>query len=274
MFPGYLLALREGLEAALIIGMVLSALHKTGRRALASAIWWGVGSAALVGVGVAVLLTRWGLTLAGHAGAAFEGATMFAAAGILTWMLFWMKGHAADLQQTVAQRVAAAAGQGNARALYGLAFFAVLREGLELALFLSAAAFTSTAAQTAFGALLGLATAAGLGWALFTATLRLNLRRFFRVTTVLLFLFAAGLVANGVHEWNEIGWIPAGIEHLWNTATLLREASPLGSVLTALFGYRASPSLSAVLAYVGYIAAAATGLRFTHRPTDGSTQML
>ncbi len=266
MFPSYLLALREGIEAALIIGVVLSALRKTGQAALVSAVWWGVGSAALVGAGAAFLLTRWGLTLEGHASAAFEGATMFAAAGILTWMLFWMKGHAADLQRTVTQRVAAAAGQGSARALYGLAFFAVLREGLELALFLSAAAFTSTAAQTASGALLGLATAALLGWALFTATLRLNLRRFFQVTTVLLFLFAAGLIANGVHEWNEIGWIPAGVEHLWNTAGLLRDASPLGSVLTALFGYRASPSLSAVLAYGGYMATVAAALRLTRRP--------
>jgi len=270
VLPSYLLALREGLEAALIIGVVLGALRKTGRSALAMPVLWGIGVAAALSTAAAILLTRWGLEMEGKAGLAFEGATMLIAAGILTWVLFWMKSHASTLQRTVASRVAAAAGRGNAGALFGLAFFAVLREGLELALFLTAAAFTSTAAQTASGALLGLATAVVLGWALFAATVRMDIRRFFQVTTALLFLFAAGLVANGVHEWNEIGWIPVWVEHLWNTGAVLSEASPLGSVLKALFGYRAAPSLSVVLAYGGYAGLVAAGLWLTRRPPERS----
>ena len=266
MFPSYLLALREGLEAALIIGIVVGALHKTNHTTLMAPVWWGLGTAALLSAAAAVFLTHWGLGMEGTASAAFEGATMLVAAALLTWMLFWMQRHAPDLQQTVTRQAAHAVQRGKAGALFGLAFFAVLREGLELALFLTAAAFTSTAAHTALGALLGLATAAALGWALFTTTLRLDLRRFFQATTVLLFLFAAGLVANGVYEWNEIGWIPVGVERLWNTSALVSDTSLVGSTLHMLFGYRASPSLSALLAYGGYIVAVALGLWLTRRP--------
>jgi high-affinity iron transporter len=123
---------------------------------------------------------------------------------------------------------------------------------VELALFLAAAAFSSSGPQTAPGALLGLGTAALLGWALFASTLRLNLRRFFQVTGVLLVFFAAGLVAHSLNEFNQLGWVPSVIGHIWNINRILNDQSTFGQVMATLFGYNASPSLTEALAYAGY----------------------
>ncbi len=109
-----------------------------------------------------------------------------------------------------------------------LAFLAVFREGIELALFLTAATFASDAQQTLFGAILGLFAAVVLGWLMFATTIRLNLRRFFLITGALLILFSAGLVARSVHEFNEVGWIPPVIEHVWDTSFLVSESSTGG----------------------------------------------
>jgi high-affinity iron transporter len=146
-----------------------------------------------------------------------------------------------------------------------LAFLAVVREGIELALFLTAATFASDPQSTILGLLLGLGVAVLLGWSLFTSTLRLNLRRFFQVTGFLLILFAAGLVAHGVHEFNEVGWIPPVIEHVWNVNPILDENSTLGLMLKALFGYNGNPSLTEVLAYLAYYILIFFSLRSANR---------
>jgi high-affinity iron transporter len=127
-----------------------------------------------------------------------------------------------------------------------------LREGIELALFLTAAALTATAGATIVGGLIGLGAAAVAGWLLFATTSRLDLRTFFRVTSALLIVFAAGLVAYGVHEFNEAGLIPPVIEHVWDLNPILDENSGVGQVLKALLGYNGNPSLTEVLAYAGY----------------------
>lgn len=253
MLAAYLLALREGLEAALILGILLGALRKLNRRDLAPQIWLGAGSAALVALIAAFALYRLGVELEGRPEEIFEGITMLLAAGVLTWMVFWMSTHAPRLRQELEAEVHEAA-QGTVRwGLFGVAFLAVVREGLELALFLTATTFASGLSDTLWGSLLGLGTAALLGWSLFASLINLDLRRFFQVTTVLLLLFAAGLVAHGVHEFNEAGWIPAIIEHVWDLNAVLPEKSFLGQVLTALFGYNANPSLTEVLAYLAYL---------------------
>ncbi|HEX7542256.1 MAG TPA: FTR1 family protein, partial [Anaerolineales bacterium] len=144
--------------------------------------------------------------------------------------------------------------------LFGLAFIAVLREGVELALFLTAATFSSSAPQTILGALLGLGTAVLLGWSFFATTIRLDLRRFFQVTGFLLLLFAAGLVARGVSELVLVGWIPALIEHVWDLGGMVSAESVLGQTLGALFGYSTSPSLMQVLAYATYLGIVLLGL--------------
>jgi high-affinity iron transporter len=275
MLPSYILSLREGLEAALIIGIVLGALRQMHRRDLASAIWAGAGSAALLSLLTAILLTRLGLELKDPAEAIFEGITMLLAAGILTWMIFWMSRRARNMKTELESGVQRTS-QAGKWSLFGLAFIAVLREGVELALFLTAATFSSSARQTILGALLGLGTAILLGWSFFATTVRLDLRRFFQVTGFLLLLFAAGLAARGAGELVEVGWIPALIEHVWNLGGVVSMSSVLGETLSALFGYSASPSLMQVLAYAAYFGVVLLGLRATgHRrrpePVPAST---
>jgi len=260
MLPTYLLSLREGLEAALIIGIVLGALSKIRRSDLAPAVWLGALSAVGVSILTAILLTSFGMSLEAEAEQIFEGITMLIAAGILTWMIFWMRKQARFLKSELeagVNKAAASAGKGS---MFWLAFIAVVREGIELALFITAAFFagdrsqvTSNIIQTLVGTILGLGTAILLGWTLFATTVRLDLRRFFQATSILLILFAAGLVAHGVHEFNEVGWIPAVVEHIWDVNALVDENSIVGQLLRRLFGYNGNPSLTEMIAYFAYL---------------------
>ena len=138
--------------------------------------------------------------------------------------------------------------------MFALAFLAVFREGIELALFLLAARLTSSPLQTVSGALLGLISAGILGWVLFTSTMKLSLRNFFGATNVLLIIFAAGLVGLGVHEFNEAGIIPSVIENVWDLNGILSDKGEVGLLLKALVGYNGNPSLTEVAAYLTYLA--------------------
>jgi high-affinity iron transporter len=261
LLSSYILSFREGLEAALIIGIVLGALRQARRRDLSNSVWFGAGGAALLSLITAVLLTHLGLELKDPAEAIFEATTMLLAASILSWMIIWMSQRARHLKSDLESGVQKASQTGK-WSLFGLAFLAVLREGVELALFLTAAVFSSGARQTVLGALFGLGTAVLLGWSLFAASLRLNLRRFFQVTGILLIFFAAGLVAHSLHEFNELGWVPPVIEHIWNLNSILNDQSTLGQLLSALFGYNSSPSLTEILAYVLYFGVVVLGLQW------------
>jgi high-affinity iron transporter len=182
----------------------------------------------------------------------FEGLAMLLAAGLLTWMIFWMHHQAGGLKSEIEARTGAALLGNGGQGLFVLAFFAVVREGIELALFLLAARFTSSPLQTLIGTLSGLAGAAVLGWMLLAGTRGLNMRNFFQTTNFLLVLFAAGLVGLAVREFNELGWIPAVIDQVWDLSHLLSDETGFGAVLKALFGYSAAPSLTMVIAYMSY----------------------
>ena len=260
MLPTYLLSLREGLEAALIIGIVLGAVNKIRRGDLAPAVWFGTLSAVVVSILTAIVLTSFGMSLEESAEQIFEGVTMLAAAGILTWMIFWMGRQARFLKSELENGVNKAAASTGKRAVFWLAFVAVVREGVELAIFITAAFFAGNSAeagntliQILAGTILGLGTAVLLGYTLFATTVRLDLRKFFQVTGILLILFAAGLVAHGVHEFNEVGWIPSIIEHVWDVNMILDENSLAGLLLKTLFGYNGNPSLTEMIAYFAYI---------------------
>jgi high-affinity iron transporter len=268
MLASFLLSLREGLEAALIIGIVLGALRKLQRGELTSTVWAGAISAILVSVGVGIGLFVVGVELEGKAEQIFEGLTMLLAAGVLTWMIFWMNRQSRNIKSELEAGVTKTVSSTDKRGLFWLAFLAVVREGIELALFLAAAAFASTTQSTVLGALLGLGTAALLGWTFFATTLRLDLRRFFQVTGVLLILFAAGLVAHGVHELNEAGIIPAIIDPLWNANAIIPETSFIGTIFYTLFGYNATPTLTEMLAYFGYLAAVLIGLKLANQHAE------
>lgn len=266
MLPSYLLSLREGIEAALIIGIVLGALRQMRRTELIPAVWMGTFAAAALSILGGVLLTTLGLSFEGAAEQIFEGVTMLLAAALLTWMIFWMSRTARTLKSEIESEVHKAAFTTGKRAVFFVAFFAILREGIELALFLTASVFATDAVQTLIGAILGLGTSILLGWSIFAAIIRLDLRRFFQVTGFLLILFAAGLVAHGVHEFNEVGWIPAVVEHVWDINAIMDENSTFGQLLKALFGYNGNPSLTEMLAYGAYFVAVFLGLKAVDRP--------
>ena len=253
MMVGFFITLREGLEAALVVGIVLGVLRRLGRLDQAKAVWAGVLAAVLTSVVAGLILNRLGIAFEGRGEAAFEGFTMLVAAGVLTWMIFWMQQQGRQVNSTLEQSALQAAAHNSARMLFGLSFVAVVREGLETALFLSAAAFGSTTVQTLMGGVLGLLVAVALGWAIYVGGKRLNLRAFFRATSIVLLLFAAGLLAHGVHELQEAALLPLTIEHVWNLSFVLDESGTLGSLLKALFGYNAAPSLLEVISYITYL---------------------
>ncbi|HID61261.1 MAG TPA: high-affinity iron transporter [Anaerolineae bacterium] len=254
MLAAALITFREGLEAALIVGIVLGYLKKTGHIDQQRSVWWGVVVAIAASLAAALGLQAIGARFEGRAEQVFEGVTMLLAAGVLTWMVFWMQAQGRRIKGQLEEEVRQAVATEQSWALFGLAFLAVVREGIETVLFLSAAVFTSSPVQTVTGGLVGLAVAVVVGWLLFAASARLDVRRFFQVTGVLLIVFAAGLVAYGVHEFQEAGLLPILVEHVWDINPILNEKGTLGSILKSLFGYNGNPSLIEVLSYVGYYA--------------------
>ncbi len=165
-----------------------------------------------------------------------------------------MRKQAINIKKHLHAQIQSALGSGSALGLLGLAFIAVVREGIETVLFLFAAVRVSESALlSAVGGILGLAIAIGVGYSIYKGTSRLNLSTFFNVTGVVLILFAAGLLAYGIHEFQEAGVIPVVIEHVWDINHILPEASIIGRFLAAIFGYNANPSLIEVIAYTVFL---------------------
>ena len=249
MLAGFLLSLREGLEAALVIGMVIGVLNKLGRADLNRTVWTGMALAAGLSTVIALALAGLGMEFEGIGEMIFEGSAMLLAAGVLTWMIIWMHNSNRNLKEQIEAKTRHALREKSAGGLFALAFLAVFREGVELALFLLAVEKASSPFQTMAGTLTGLAVAAVLGWTLFSSTRKMSLSGFFKVTNILLIIFAAGMVASGIREFIEAGFIPAIIDQVWNINGLLSDQSELGLLLKALVGFHAAPALSELLGY-------------------------
>jgi high-affinity iron transporter len=254
------ISLREGLEAALIVGILLGALKQLGRPELGRYIWTGVVSAVVVSVLAAAGLVVAGIELEGTAEQVFEGVTLIAAAAFLTGMIFWMKRQGKGFRTALEAYVRGAAQQTSSAnmssgwALFAVAFFAVVREGVELSLLLVATSLKGPALNTILGAAAGIGAAVVIGILIYRGVLHLNLRTFFAVTNALLLLFAAGMVALGIHELVEASIVPAIIDPLYNLNPILSDTSTVGELLKSLFGYRGSPALSETIAYIAYLA--------------------
>jgi high-affinity iron transporter len=262
MIAALLVAFREGLEAALIVGVVFGYLKKTGQGAHYRSAWMGVLTAVAVSIVLAAGIQVIGAELEGRAEQIFEGITMFLAVGVLTWMVFWMRYQSRTLKSALERDVQDAIQSGQNRGLMAVTFLAVFREGVETALFLSAAAFATNQIDTLLGAFAGLSLAVLLGYLIFASSIRLNLRLFFNVTSVLLLVFAAGLLAHGIHEFQEGGLFITLNEHLWDTNHILDEQSTLGELLRAVIGYNGTPSLLEVIGYWAYWIFALFGVRW------------
>jgi high-affinity iron transporter len=255
MGPSFLLSLREGLEAALVVGIVLSIVHRLGARSFRRAVWAGVAAAVAVSLAAGFGLNVLGITLEGRAEPIFEGSTMVLAASVLTWMIFWMGRQGRQLEAGLEASVRAAVTRGSQLGLFWLALVSVLREGVELALFLTAASLLGSPGSQWLGSLLGLAVAVVGVSLLFAGGRRIRPRLFFRVTSVLLLLFAAGLVGRAVHELQEGGILPVLVANVWDLSGLLNEKGPVGALLQGLLGYNANPSLLEVIVYTAYVLA-------------------
>jgi len=254
MISALLITFREGLEAALIIGIVLAFLAKTGNRRWFKQVWWGTITAVLVSILVGAILFYSIGALEGRAEQIFEGSAMLLAAIILTWMIFWMRKQARSIKSQLHTEIQAAIGSGSSFGIIGLAFVAVVREGIETALFLFASTRTAESPiLSASGGIIGLILALAIGYSLYKGSSRLNLRTFFNITGLLLILFAAGLFTHGIHELQEANIIPTVIEHIWDIGNILPEGSAFGNILTAIFGYNANPSLIEAITYFVYL---------------------
>ena len=258
MLPSFLLSLREGIEAALIIGIIIGVLTKINQQEMKPIVWRGVILAIVLSFAFGLGLNAIGMEFTGQLEEVFEGFAMLLAAAILTWMILWMQRQGGQIQRDLEARTVQATFKGGASALFILAFLAVFREGIELALFLIATRMATDPLSVLIGAVAGLGVAILLGWILFASTRRLNLKRFFQVTNILLLFFAAGLVADGIHEFIEAGWIPAIIDPVWDINHIISDQSEIGGILKALFGYNGNPALTEVIAYLAYFAVLGT----------------
>ncbi len=253
MLLGFLLALREGLEAALVIGMVLSILVKIGRSDLNRLVWGGLSLAIVVSALIAGALSFLDMEMVGPGEMIFEGTSMLLAAGILTWMILWVHRSNSNSRIDFEEKTRTILSEKNGSGIFFLAFLAVFREGVELALFMLAIQRNSSPLENYFGAITGLLGAAIVGWLLFSSTSKLSLRKFFRVSNVFLIIFAAGMVTSGVHEFTEAGIIPGLINPIWDLGNILSDSSQIGMLLQSLVGYHSAPTLTEIIAYFLYL---------------------
>ena len=256
MFGAFVTLLREGFEATLLVAIVLAYLAKIGRKEDIRQVWYGVGAAVAVSVVVAGALFVTAGELEGTAEYIFEGTAMWVAVGFLTYMVLWMRRESRTVAQGIRRGVDSAVETGGRLAMVSLVFVMVVREGIETGLFIFGITQTSTPLQVALGAVLGIAAAVALGYAVYAGGKRINLGTFFKVTGVLLILVAAGLLAHGVAEFQEAGLLPELLP-LWNVsgAPVVGEELLVSELLTALFGWDPEANLLEVIVWAAYLLA-------------------
>jgi high-affinity iron transporter len=260
LVAGLVTGLREGVEAALIVSIILAYLAKTGNRQHFAKIWAGTIGAIALSLFVGALLFVTVGELQEPYEQLFEAGAMLLAATVLTWMLFWMRRQARTVKGELQAAVDRVLSSGGGWGLALLAFTAVIREGVETALFLTGQVFAASTAEGAAGrlgiitgALLGMATAAFIGWMVYIGARRINYATFFRLTGLVLVFIAAGLVADAVHELVEINVISFAVQPLFDLRGALPDESGVGLFLHALFGYSAAPELIAAVVWLAYL---------------------
>ncbi|MFI7251046.1 iron uptake transporter permease EfeU [Micromonospora chalcea] len=256
MFATYLIGLREGLEATLVVSILVAFLVKSQRRDRLPQVWAGVGLAVALSVGFGSLIqyTSTSLLRTSESRELFEAVTSVAAVVFVTWMIFWMRRAARTIAGELRGKLTDALAVGSL-AVAGMAFLAVIREGLETALIFYAAA-ESAAGGTGPGSLLalagGIATAVVIGFLLYRSAVRINLSRFFTWTGALLILVAAGILKYGVHDFQEAGVLPGLNDLAFDISTTLDPASWYGALLAGMFNVTAAPTVLELVAWVAY----------------------
>lgn len=277
MTAALIITLRETLEAALVVGVILAYLDKSGNNNYKKNVWYAV----LAGIGVSIFCAYLFQILAGGfegtAEQLYEGATMWLAAGLLTWMILWMLKQRKNLKAKIENAVQTHIEGEHSWGLFLLTFVSIVREGIETVIFLQAASLQSQEGNMLTGGITGILIAITVAYVLFKGFMKISLRKFFTVTSALLILFAAGLFAHGLHELEEAQLVPIVIEHVWDiNPTLteegvypaLHEKGSVGSILVGLFGYNGNPSLLEVISYFTYL----TTMGFIWRKMEKANQ--
>lgn len=254
MFANFLIGLREGLEAALVVAILVAYVVRIGQRQLLAKLWIGVGAAIALSVIGGAVLTFTSATLSDAGAELFAGLTSLAAVGLITWMIFWMARNARAIKAHLHGSVDRAVMR-SGWALAVVAFFAVLREGLETALFLWAGMQSSgQTVEPVIGGLLGLAVAIGIGWLLYAGALRLDLARLFFWTGILLVIIAAGVLRYAVHELQEVGMLPGKDAYVIDLTGVIAPDSVVAAFVRAFFNLVPAMTALEILAWAAYIA--------------------
>jgi high-affinity iron transporter len=253
MLSTFLIALREGLEAALIVGILVAYVVKTNRRNLLVPIWTGVGIALASSFALGGFLSFTSAELSDRGEQFFAGTTSFLAVGLVTWMVFWMKRAARTLRDELHGKVDNALSAGPL-ALAAAAFFAVAREGLETSLFVYTNFKTVAATSSAsIGLVAGLALAVILGYLIYNRSIKIDLSKFFTITGIALIIVAAGVLSYGIHEYQELGWIPGDGSYAWDISSVMAKDSIAGTLLAGTIGFDVNTTWVQLFLYVAYL---------------------
>lgn len=249
MFAGILITIREGLEAFLVVGILLGYLTKLKQQQYFKYVWAGSLVGILASTLIAYAFQILKVELEGVVAEVFEVSVAAIAIAVLSYMIVWMQKQSKDIKGNLQSKVNNAFSKKQVWGIAVLAFVTIIREGIETALFLTAV----TGEGLLAGAVIGLILAAVMAVLLFKSTVKLELKKFFLVTGLLLIFVAAGLVSHSVHALGELGIVPQIVEHVWNLEWLISDVSLLGRLLHAFIGYESSPSLMQAIAYSSYL---------------------
>lgn len=262
----FLIVFREALEASLIVGIIMTALARLNQYQYLTHVIASTVVAMVVSFFAGIILMSLTESVQGNVGKIIEGLISLAASSVLTYMVFWMAKQAQKIKSDLEVRVEEVVSRGEFIAIVSLPFLAVFREGAETVLFLKAVAIQNSGAISFGGGISGLALAVALALAIFLGGKRIPLRPFFHYTGILILFIAAGLLAYGIHELQEVGWIPTIIYPVWNINHVINEKEGIGAFLKALFGYNGNPSLVEVVAYAVYLVMIPLFLRLKRQP--------
>ena len=272
MLPTFVIGLREGLEAAVIVGIIAAFLIQRGERPALKYVWIGVGAALAICAAIAVVLEAVGRSLPLKQREAMEGILALVAVAGVTYMVVWMRRHSRELKQQLESHAQSALLTGSMFALVAMAFLAVLREGIETSVFMLAAfQSSSNPAATGTGAVVGVAVASGLGYAIYRGGIRINLSRFFRFTGFVLVLVAAGLLSTAAHEFAEAGWLTVGLANALDLTWLVDPGSIHGSLLTGMLGFQPVPTVAEVTLWLAYAVPMSLYVLWPQRPRTPRT---
>ncbi|MCD2195779.1 FTR1 family protein [Actinomycetospora endophytica] len=254
MLATFVIGLREGLEAALIVGIVAGFLRRQGPPGAVRSMWLGLGLAVAICVLVGVVLEIVAVELPQAGQEAMSTVIGLVAVGMVTYMIFWMRSHARGMRRELESAAAGAIDRGSSAALVAMAFLAVLREGFETAVFL-VAQFTSSIAPIAAvsGAVLGIVVSIALGYGIYRGSVRINLGRFFTITAVVLVVVAAGILTTAAHTAHGAGWIAFGQDRLVDLSGVVSYGTPMYSIVTGVFGIQPQPTVLEGIVWVVYL---------------------